>query len=112
MGDKGSCLGSGERSLTRLLLVYNVIVRSLCRRLTLAEVLGHLARGLRGLWSHSCLRQPTAAAVVFCRRPWGTPVMRHLFPRACHPMATEQTERAFRVAVRIMAIDGTLALGG
>jgi hypothetical protein len=58
-----------ERSLTHLLLVYNVIARFLCRRLTPTEVLGHLARGLRWLWSHPCRRLSTAAVVVSCRRP-------------------------------------------
>jgi hypothetical protein len=46
-----------------------VIARFLCRRLTPTEVLGHLARGLRWLWSHPCRRLSTAAVVVSCRRP-------------------------------------------
>ncbi len=65
-------------------------------------------RGLRWLWSNPCLHLPTAAALVYRRRQLGTPVMRHLFQRVCHPMATEQTRGAFRFGLRLMAIDGTL----
>ena len=71
--------GDRERSLNQLLLVYYVIALSLFRRLNLAEVLGHLVRGLRWLWSNPCLRRPSAAAFVYRRRPLGTPVMRHLW---------------------------------
>src|SRR6266851_2780278 len=100
--------GERERSLNQLLLVYYVIALSLFRRLNLAAVLGHLVRGLRWLWSNPCLRLPTAAALVYRRRQLGTPVMRHLFQRVCHPMATERTRGAFRFGLRLMAIDGTL----
>lgn len=84
--------------------------RSLFRRLTLAEVVSHVACGLRWLWFNPCLRVPTAAALVSRRRPWGTPVMRHLFQRVCHPGATEQTTGAFRFGLRLMALDGTDAI--
>lgn len=100
--------GKRERSLNQLVLVYYVIALSLFRRLNLAEVLGHLACGLRWLWFNPCLRLPTAAALVYRRRQLGTPVMRHLFQRVCHPIATEQTKGAFRFGLRLMAIDGTL----
>src|SRR2546430_14604048 len=82
--------GERERSLNQLLVVYYVIALSLFRRLNLAEVLSHLVRGLRWLWSNPCLRLPTAAALVYRRRQLGTPVMRHLFQRVCHPMATDR----------------------
>ena len=100
--------GERERSLNQLLLVYYVIALSLFRRLNLAEVLGHLVRGLRWLWSNPCLHLPTAAALVYRRRQLGTPVMRHLFRRVCRPIATEQTKSAFRFSLRLMAIDSTL----
>ena len=100
--------GERERCLNQLVLVYYVIALSLFRRLNLAEVLSHLVRGLRWLWFNPCLRLPTAAALVYRRRQLGTPVMRHLFQRVCHPMATEQTKGAFRFGLRLMAIDGTL----
>ena len=98
--------GERERSLNQLLLVYDIIARSLFRRLNLAAVLGHLVRGLRWLWSNASLRRPSAAALVYRRRQLGTPVLRHLFQRVCHPMATEQTRGAFRFGLRLMAIDG------
>src|SRR6266851_1121482 len=100
--------GERERSLNQLLLVYYVIALSLFRQLNLAEVLAHLVRGLRWLWSNPSLRLPTAAALVYRRRQLGTPVMRHLFQSVCRPMATEQTKGAFRFGLRLMAIDGTL----
>ena len=100
--------GARERSLNQLLVVYYVISLSLFRRLNLAAVLGHLVRGLRWLWSNPCLRLPTAAALVYRRRQLGTPVMRHLFQRVCRPMASEQTQGAFRFGLRLMAIDSTL----
>lgn len=100
--------GKRERGLNQLVLVSSMIALSLCRRLTLAEATRHLACGLRWLWFHPYLRLPTAAAVVSRRRQLGTPVMRHLFQRVCHPMATEQTTGAFRFGLRLMAIDGTL----
>ena len=100
--------GERERSLNQLLIVYDVIALSLFRRLNLAAVLAHLVRGLRWLWSNPSLRLPTAAALVYRRRHLGTPVMRHLFQRVCHPMASEQTRGAFRFSLRLMAIDGTL----
>jgi Insertion element 4 transposase N-terminal/Transposase DDE domain len=97
-----------ERSLNQLLVVYYVIALSLFRRLNLAAVLGHLVRGLSWLWANPSLHLPTAAALVYRRRQLGTPIMRHLFQRVCHPMATEQTKGAFRFGLRLMAIDGTL----
>jgi hypothetical protein len=100
--------GERERSLNQLLVVYYVIALSLFRRLNLAAVLAHLVRGLRWLWSNPSVRLPTAAALVSRRRQLGTPVMRHLFQRVCHPMATEQTKGAFRFGLRLMALDGTL----
>src|SRR5712692_5229790 len=100
--------GKRERSLNQLLVVYYVIALSLFRRLNLAEVLRHLVRGLRWLWSNPCLRLPTAAALVYRRRQLGCPLMRHLFQHVCRPMATEQTSGAFRFGLRLMAIDGTL----
>jgi hypothetical protein len=83
--------GTRERSLNHLVLVSSVIALSLFRRLNLAEVLRHLARGLRWLWFNPCLHLPTAAALVFRRHQLGTPIMRHLFQRVCRPMATERT---------------------
>src|SRR5260370_4134419 len=74
----------------------------------LSAVLAHLVRGLRWLWSTPSVRLPTAAALVYRRRQLGTPVMRHLFQRVCHPMATERTRGAIRRGLRLMAIDGTL----
>jgi hypothetical protein len=100
--------GERERSLNQLLVVYYVIALSLFRQLNLAEVLRHLVRGLRWLWSNPCLRLPTAAALVYRRRQLGCPLMRHLFQRICRPMATKQTRGAFRFGLRLMAIDGTL----
>jgi hypothetical protein len=100
--------GERERRLNQLVLVSSVIALSLCRRLTLAEATRHLACGLRWLWFHPCLRRPPAAAVVSRRRPLGTPVMRHVFQRVCHPMAIEHATGAFRFGLRLMAIDGTL----
>src|SRR6266851_4189662 len=100
--------GERERSLNQLLVVYYVIALSLFRRLNLAAVLGHLVRGVRWLWAHPSVHLPTAAALIYRRRQLGTPVMRHLFQRVCHPMATEQTRGAFRFGLRLMAIDGTL----
>ncbi len=100
--------GERERSLNQLLLVYYVIALSLFRQLNLAEVLAHLVRGLRWLWSNPSLRLPTAAALVYRRRQLATPVMRHLFQRVCRPMASEQTKGAFRFGLRLMAIASTL----
>ncbi len=100
--------GKRGRSLNQLLLVYYVIALSLFRRLNLAAVLGHLVRGLRWLWANPCLRLPTAAALVYRRGPLGCPIMRHLFQRVCHPMATEQTKGAFRFSLQLMAIESTL----
>ena len=100
--------GERERSLNQLLVVYYVIALSLLRRLNLAEVLCHLVRGLRWLWSNPCLRLPTAAALVYRRRQLGCPLLRHLFQRVCRPMTTEQTSAAFRFGLRLMALDGTL----
>jgi Insertion element 4 transposase N-terminal/Transposase DDE domain len=100
--------GERERSLNQLLLVYYVIALSLFRRLNLVAVLRQLARGLRWLWPNPSLQLPTASALVYRRRQLGCPIMRHLFQRICHPMATEQTRGAFRFGLRLMAIDGTL----
>src|SRR5215469_16999997 len=73
----------------------------------LSAVLAHLVRGLRWLWSNPSVLLPTAAALVYRRRQLRTPVMRHLFQRVCHPMATERTTGAIRRGLRLMAIDGT-----
>src|SRR5581483_2650942 len=100
--------GERERSLNHLLLVSDVIALSLFRRLNLAAVLSHLVRGLRWLWPNPCLCLPTAAALVSRRRLLGCPVMRHLFQSICRPMATPQTPGAFRLGLRLMAIDGTV----
>lgn len=100
--------GERERRLNQLLLVYYIIALSLFRRLNLAAVLRQLARGLCWLWPDPSLRLPTAAALVYRRRQLGCPIMRQLFQRICRPMATEQTNGAFRFGLRLMAIDGTV----
>jgi hypothetical protein len=97
-----------ERKLSQIVIVYYVMGLSLVRRLNLAAVFRFLARGLRWLWPDADLALPTAGALSYRRKQLGITVLRLLFRRKCQPMATQETQGAFRFGLRLMAIDGTL----
>lgn len=97
-----------ERKLSQLLTVYYVMALSLFRQYNVTEVFAHLCRAVRWLWPDSELDLPTGGALTARRQSLGVTVMRLLFRRCCHPLATEATKGAFALGLRLMAIDGTL----
>lgn len=96
-----------ERALSMVAIVYLVIALTLFPRLTVAGVLRRLASGARLLWPDPSEAVATQGALSQRRQQLGVTVLRHLFRRCCHPMATPTTKGAFYRGRRVVAIDGT-----
>src|SRR6266700_3238690 len=47
-------------------------------------------------------------ALTARRQSLGIAVLRQLFRRCCHPLATQETKGAFALGLRLMAVDSTL----
>lgn len=97
-----------ERKLSQLVIVYYVIALSLFRQFNVTAVFAHLSRGLRWLWPDPSIALPTGGALTSRRLRLGIPVMRQLFRRCCHVLASEKTKGAFAFGLRLMAVDSTL----
>ena len=97
-----------ERKLSQLLIVYYVIALSWFRQYNVTEVFAHVCAGLRWLWPDPSIRLPTGGALTGRRQSLGIVVMRQLFRRCCHPVATQATKGAFAFGLRLMAVDSTL----
>lgn len=96
-----------ERKLTLAVVVYLVIAMNLYTHLSLGHVLRKLAQGLRYVWPDPEYRLPTASALTYRRSQLGARPMAALFHRVCVPLATPQTQGAFLVGLRLMALDGS-----
>ena len=96
-----------ERSLSMVAIVYLVIALSLFPRLTVGAVLRRLASGARFLWPDPNEVVATEGAICQRRHQLGVTVLRQVFRRCCHPLATPSTKGAFFGGRRVVAIDGT-----
>jgi Insertion element 4 transposase N-terminal len=97
----------GEKALTMVAIVYLVIALTLFPRLTVGGVLRRLANGARFLWPDPREAVATDGAICQRRQRLGVTVLRQLFRRCCHPLATPTTKGAFYRGRRVVAIDGT-----
>src|SRR5437588_9976416 len=96
-----------EKALTMVAIVYLVIALTLFPRLTVGGVLRRLASGARFLWPDPNEAVATEGAICQRRQQLGVTVLRQLFRRCCHPLATPSTKGAFYRGRRVVAIDGT-----
>jgi hypothetical protein len=96
-----------QRKLSLLLIVWMVITMNWYPKQSQLSVLTTLSRGARFLWPSDEIPLPGASALVYRRKPLGTEPVQALFRSVCKPLATPQTQGAFRLGYRIMAIDGT-----
>ena len=96
-----------EKALSMVAIVYLVIALTLFPRLTVGGVLRRLASGARFLWPDPNEAVATEGAICQRRQQLGVTVLRQLFRRCCHPLATPSTKGAFYRGRRVVAIDGT-----
>jgi hypothetical protein len=96
-----------ERKLSMAAVVLLTIAMSIYTRLSLGEVMGQVARGLRFIWPNPDYAVPKDSAIAYRRYQLGARPLVNLFHRVCRPMATPETSGAFLFGLRLMAIDGT-----
>ena len=84
-----------EKALSMVAIVYLVIALTLFPRLTIGGVLRRLASGARFLWPDPNEAVATEGAICQRRQQLGVTVLRQLFRRCCHPLATPSTKGAF-----------------
>jgi hypothetical protein len=97
-----------ERKLSMRVVVLLVIAMHIYTRLSLGEVLGQIARGLRFIWPNPDYAVPKDSAISYRRYQLGARPLVNLFQRVCRPLATPETPGAFMFGLRLMAIDGTV----
>jgi hypothetical protein len=95
------------RALTAQVPVGMLIAMNLSTRRTLGHVLRKAAHGLRFIWPDPPYRVPGASAVVYRRSHCGAPPL-VVDERLARALATPHTPGAFRIGVRLMAIEGTV----
>ena len=97
-----------ERKLSMVTVVLLTIAMSIYTRLSLGDVMGQVARGLRFIWPNPDYAVPKDSAIAYRRYRLGARPLVNLFHRVCRPMATHKTPGAFLFGLRLMAIDGTV----
>jgi len=99
-----------QRKLPAQLVVCLVIAMSLWSKAAMRDVLKNLVDGLSSQWTRlsQYWKVPNSASISEARQRLGAQVMRQLFERVVHPLATPATPGAFLGGLRIMAVDGTL----
>jgi len=97
-----------ERKLSMVTVMLLTIAMNIYARLSIGEVLGKIARGLRFVWPNPDYAVPKDSAIAYRRYQLGARPLVHLFHRVCRPLATPETEGAFLFGLRVMAIDGTV----
>jgi hypothetical protein len=97
-----------EKKLNMRAIVYWLIALNLFATCSMREVWRRLVEGYYALWLSQPWDLPTAGALCQRRAQLGVSVLRELFARCVHPIATAATTGAFRFNLRVVAIDGTL----
>jgi hypothetical protein len=97
-----------ERKLSMVTVVLLTIAMSIYTRLSLGDVMGQVARGLRFIWPNPDDAVPKDSAIAYRRYQLGARPLVNLFHRVCRPMATPETPGAFLFGLRLIALDGTV----
>lgn len=97
-----------QRKLNAFVTVLVTIAMNIYTRLSIGDVLGRIARGLRYVWPDPHYRVAGDGAISYRRYQLGARPLAALFHRVCRPLATPQTRGAFLFGLRLMAIDGTV----
>jgi hypothetical protein len=97
-----------ERKLSMVTVMLLTIAMNIYTRLSIGEVMGKIARGLRFVWPNPDYAVPKDSAIAYRRYQLGARPLVNLFHRVCRPMATPETPGAFLFGLRLMAIDGTV----
>ena len=98
----------GEKKLNMRAIVYWLIALNVFATCSMPEVWRRLVDGWKAIWPSQWWDIPTAGALCQRRAQLGVTVMRALFARCVHPLATAATKGAFRFNLRVVALDGTL----
>ena len=96
------------RKLDLSLTVLVIVCLNIYPYLSIGHVMQKLARGLRFIWPDADYEVPKDSALSYRRYQLGAAVMARLFHHICRPIATPETQGAFRFGLRMMAIDGTV----
>jgi hypothetical protein len=107
---KSQCQSQRQRKLPAHLVVCLVIAFSFWSKAAMRDVLKNLVDGLSEQWTRlsQYWKVPNSASISEARAKLGCQVMRQLFERVVHPLATPETPGAFLGGLRLMAVDGTL----
>jgi hypothetical protein len=97
-----------ERKLSMVAVMLLTIAMNIYTHLSIGEVMGKVARGLRFVWPNPDYAVPKDSAIAYRRYQVGARPLVNLFHRVCRPMATPETAGAFLFGLRLMAIDGTV----
>jgi hypothetical protein len=97
-----------ERKLSMVVVMLLTIAMNIYTHLSIGDVMGKIARGLRFVWPNPDYAVPKDSAIAYRRYQLGARPMVNLFHRVCRPMATPETRGAFLFGLRLMAIDGTV----
>jgi Insertion element 4 transposase N-terminal/Transposase DDE domain len=97
-----------EKKLNMRAIVYWLIALHVFATCSMPEVWRRLVDGWKAIWPSLWWDLPTAGALCQRRAQLGVTVMRTLFARCVHPLATAATKGAFRFNLRVVALDGTL----
>lgn len=99
-----------HRKLPAHLTVCLVIALSFWSKAAMRDVLKNLVDGLSTQWTRlsQYWKVPNSASISEARARLGPQVMRRLFERVVHPLASAETPGAFLGGLRLMAVDGTL----
>ncbi|MBN2390427.1 MAG: transposase domain-containing protein [Anaerolineae bacterium] len=97
-----------ECTLSMVVVVLLIIAMHIYTRLSLGEVLGQIARGLRFIWPNPDYAVLRDSAISYRRYQLGARPLVNLFHRVCRPLARPETPGAFMFGLRLMAIDGTV----
>ena len=87
-----------ERKLSMVTVMLLTIAMNIYARLSIGEVMGKIARGLRFVWPNPDYAVPKDSAIAYRRYQLGARPLVHLFHRVCRPLATPETEVPFCLA--------------
>jgi len=97
-----------RRKLPYAAVVLLLIALSLYSELSIKHVLARVARPLRFIWPDPDEPMVRDSAFSYRRYQLGARPLAALFHHVCRPLATPDTDEAFRFGLRLMAIDGSV----
>lgn len=97
-----------ERKTNMVTIVYWLIALHVYPTLSQRRVYGKLVSGLRMIRDDVAEQIPARSALSYRRNQLGSELLAELFAKLAGPKATEQQTRAYRIGMRLLALDGTV----